>query len=594
MEGYFVRTLGMHRVYNSAFMNMLRDEENDKYRSVIKNTLEFDPDIMKRYVNFMSNPDERTAIDQFGTGDKCFGVATMMSTLPGLPMFGHGQIEGYTEKYGMEYRWPRYQEDPDPCLVERHERQIAPLLQQRALFAESSNFLLYDFYREDGGVDENVFAYSNRRGDQRALVLYHNRYATTRGTIDNSAAYADKQSGHLRQRRLKEGLNLHADPAVILAYRDSLTGLEYLRRAVALAEHGLTVELHAYQCHVFLDWRDLRATAEHPWDRLCDDLAGRGVPSLDDALVVLELRPAHDALRRLLEPAIVRNLAELTEPAPVGPEKLKVLETHRQDFLQTAGRRSREFLREAQSFYHTRNKDNSVPENFTNPASMDERFRERARAAMRIPTLESLFPEPWPHTARNVLPSQSPHLTATAVWGPVLAWSVLQVLAESVSPTNADRVALDLFDRLRLREPLARAFEALGFGAEESWRVAARIKVALLIEAGVFTQPAVMGKPQAPQSQLPILSSAFWQDADVRWLTGAHKTEDQSYFVKESYEELLWWLQLPALCRLAASASPTHSAIQQIGNSVTEATIAAARAGYRVDALIEQQPAAAR
>ena len=55
-----------------------------KYRSVIKNTLEFDPDIMKRYVNFMSNPDERTAIDQFGKGDKCFGVAAMMSTLPGL------------------------------------------------------------------------------------------------------------------------------------------------------------------------------------------------------------------------------------------------------------------------------------------------------------------------------------------------------------------------------------------------------------------------------------------------------------------------------------------------------------------------------
>ena len=27
LEGYFVRTLGMHRVYNSAFMHMLRDEE---------------------------------------------------------------------------------------------------------------------------------------------------------------------------------------------------------------------------------------------------------------------------------------------------------------------------------------------------------------------------------------------------------------------------------------------------------------------------------------------------------------------------------------------------------------------------------------
>ncbi|MFN8404113.1 MAG: hypothetical protein U0V48_11240 [Anaerolineales bacterium] len=26
--GYFVRTLGMHCVYNSAFMHMLRDEDN--------------------------------------------------------------------------------------------------------------------------------------------------------------------------------------------------------------------------------------------------------------------------------------------------------------------------------------------------------------------------------------------------------------------------------------------------------------------------------------------------------------------------------------------------------------------------------------
>ena len=188
MEGYFVRTLGMHRVYNSAFMNMMRDEDNAKYRSVIKNTIEFDPDILKRYVNFMSNPDERTAIDQFGNGDKCFGVATMMSTLPGLPMFGHGQIEGFTEKYGMEFRRARYQEDPDLGLVARHDREIAPLLHQRWLFAESENFLLYDFYRSDGSVDENVFAYSNRRGEHRALIIYHNRFATTYGTIHQSAS----------------------------------------------------------------------------------------------------------------------------------------------------------------------------------------------------------------------------------------------------------------------------------------------------------------------------------------------------------------------------------------------------------------------
>ena len=42
MEGYFVRTLGMHRVYNSAFMNMLKNQENKKYRDSIKNTLVFE------------------------------------------------------------------------------------------------------------------------------------------------------------------------------------------------------------------------------------------------------------------------------------------------------------------------------------------------------------------------------------------------------------------------------------------------------------------------------------------------------------------------------------------------------------------------
>ncbi|HTO23013.1 MAG TPA: alpha-amylase family glycosyl hydrolase, partial [Spirochaetia bacterium] len=100
LEGFFVRTLGMHRVYNSAFMHMLKDEDNAGYRHSMKNTLEFDPEVLKRFVNFMSNPDEQTAIEQFGDGDKYIGVCTLMCTLPGLPMFAHGQVEGLREKYG--------------------------------------------------------------------------------------------------------------------------------------------------------------------------------------------------------------------------------------------------------------------------------------------------------------------------------------------------------------------------------------------------------------------------------------------------------------------------------------------------------------
>ena len=447
MEGYFVRTLGMHRVYNSAFMNMMRDEENAKYRSVIKNTIEFDPDIMKRYVNFMSNPDERTAIDQFGNGDKCFGVAAMMSTLPGLPMFGHGQIEGFTEKYGMEFRRARYHETPDHWLVERHDREIAPLLHQRWLFAESSNFLLYDFFRRDGSVNENVFAYSNRRGDKRGLVLYNNSFSTVRGTIHSSAAYADKGSGQLRQRRLSEGLELTNDPAVILGFRDSLTGLEYLQRASKIANQGFSIELRGYQCHIFLDWRELRASFEKPWDRLCDQLNGSGVPNLEDALVNLELRPVHDALRDVLEPSSRENAGRPGGDAAIatGVEK-KQYELQRNAFFELAWNRTYEFLRQARAAYNHR----VGHEDGFKPASLDSlasEFRERLRAGMRIPGLESSFAKPWSAGARRVLPSRSPQLTATAMWGPVLSWCVLELLAESIDAKHPELAAVDVFDR---------------------------------------------------------------------------------------------------------------------------------------------------
>ncbi|HEY9055233.1 MAG TPA: alpha-amylase family glycosyl hydrolase, partial [Rectinemataceae bacterium] len=203
MEGYFVRTLGMHRVYNSAFMNMLKEEKNSLYRLTIKNTQEFDPQILKRFVNFMSNPDEETAVAQFGKGDKYFGVCSMMATMPGLPMFGHGQIEGFTEKYGMEYRRSYKDEKPDEALIARHEKEIFPLLRMRPLFAEAANFSLFDFTTEAGHVDENVFAYSNGTGQDRALVVFNNHWERTKGRITLSAAFLDKASGgpgHLRKR----------------------------------------------------------------------------------------------------------------------------------------------------------------------------------------------------------------------------------------------------------------------------------------------------------------------------------------------------------------------------------------------------------
>jgi glycosidase len=333
MEGYFVRTLGMHRVYNSAFMNMLRDEKNDEYRQLIKNTLEFDPQILKRYVNFMNNPDEETAIEQFGKDGKYFGICTMMVTLPGLPMFGHGQIEGYNEKYGMEYRRAYWEEFPDTYLIDRHQREIFPLLHQRYLFADVENFLLYDFYTPEGAVNENVFAYSNRSGYESSLVLCHNRWADIKGWIKTSAAYLDKgqDDGVLIQRDIAEGLNLQNDDQIYTIYRDHITGLEFIRNNREIHERGLYFELGAYKYHVFLDFHQITDNEWGQYAQLHHHLKGRGVPSIEEAIKEIVLQPIHYPFRELVNPEMFKWLQDnLCQTSPCDKAQIRGIRSETQ------------------------------------------------------------------------------------------------------------------------------------------------------------------------------------------------------------------------------------------------------------------------
>ena len=56
----------------------------------------------------------------------------------------------------------------------------------------------------------------------------------------------------------------------------------------------------------------------------------------------------------------------------------------------------------------------------------------------------------------------------------------------------------------------------------------------------------------------------------------------------ERYEELLWWLLMPALLRLAGEPSLDRSTIAEMSKIVEEALATAEAAGYRIDALLEQ------
>lgn len=617
LESYFVRTLGMHRVYNSAFMHMLRDEENAKYRSYLKKTIEFDPDILKRYVNFMSNPDERTAIDQFGDGDKYFGVCTLLATLPGLPMLGHGQIEGFTERYGMEFKRARMDEQANEGLVQRHQRDIAPLLRQRQLFSESTHFALFDFVTEFGSVDENVYAYSNRLGDERALVFFNNRYGNTRGAIHVSVEAMDKGTGRLRQTILADALGLPHDGTVIVAWRDHASGLEFLRRATDFFTYGLALELRGFQYAVLMDWRLLRSAEETPWNRLCDALDGHGVHNLDEALARLRLRTLHEAIGRAMSPGNVQLAAKLSgEISPDGERIAPFLSTGQKAFrgiLEVCSAELRsgyeEVLAEQKpASLHPKTlaekqsetvalssagadtdstgvgeksaleplpaRNESVVEAPSAVSRAEEtldRLAEQYRlnchslftAALRLPVIEKQFSTAWPASVRSILPSTWPGTDAQSTWAPVLGW----ILLESV-PVSA--LHPWLFDHLYLRPALAEIFSSLGIESGQTWRLAAQVRV-LLRWRGL----SALATPE------------FWQDADVRWLGGVNHAEGVDYIRKEGLEELACWLALPALVDLAAGQkSGQESDIKVIEAQLTHLCSTAKAAGYRLEVFL--------
>lgn len=302
LEGYFVRSLGMHRVYNSAFMHMMMKEENNKYKKLITETLEFEPEILKRYVNFMSNPDEETAIKQFGSDDKYFGVCTLMVTLPGLPMFAHGQIEGYHEKYGMEYQRAYYNETPNQWLIERHEREIFPLIKKRYLFSHVTNFWYYDFVNNYGNIDENVFAFTNSEKGERAIVFYNNKYQSVSGKIYRSTpklvSVNDKKE--LQTKTLGEALGIKPTLQHFYIYREHISNLEYLKSGSELAFEGFHVDLQAFKYKVFLNFREVY-DADGDYEKLELELKGKGVPSIKYALTEMKLKPIHHAFEDIFD-----------------------------------------------------------------------------------------------------------------------------------------------------------------------------------------------------------------------------------------------------------------------------------------------------
>jgi hypothetical protein len=127
---------------------------------------------------------------------------------------------------------------------------------------------------------------------------------------------------------------------------------------------------------------------------------------------------------------------------------------------------------------------------------------------------------------------------------------------------------LSLFDRLELRSALADIFASLGMEGESKWRAAAQVRMLL----------------SAPATS--VRTEAFWSDPDVRWLAGVNTSSGVTYINREQFEELLAWLQLPALIKIAQQKSGQAKSIAELEAAFASTCEAAHDAGYQLDAFI--------
>jgi hypothetical protein len=581
-------------------MNMLRDEQNANYRSVIKNTIEFDPEILKRYVNFMNNPDERTAVDQFGKGDKYLGVCTLMATMPGLPMFGHGQVEGLAERYGMEFRRALWDEQADDTLVGRHEREIFPLLHRRHLFAGVENFLLYDFFTPDGAANEDVFAYSNRVNDERGLVIYHNKYANTAGWIRTAAACLDKATGKLAQRNLGAGLALHRDENHFTIFRDQASGVEFIRDSKALCDQGLYVELGAYQRHVFIDFREGRDDPQHQYAQLCASLNGRGVPSIDEARREVLLQSLHQPFRELVNADTFRRLMNA-----------RVTTSRRGDARRRPkGQPPSTALRSAQDGLPQQGILEGIEEKVLRLASEAKRFsggtgdeialakqvRREIEMLLQLPTMRGTPAARRPPPAAKRAGSRAysaaikylqSHHADDAVWATTFAWVFVHALARAQGDGDLTELSRRWIDEWLLGKLIAGALRDFGLSDAQAGQSVAAIKL-------MTAHQRWHRRRDKRENRAYRLLEAWLEDDETKQFLKVNRHNDILWFNQEAFEALVGWMFVAAVVSLGADEKSTPPAIAKEISAAHDVVKALLKAEKKSQYQVERLLAAAK
>jgi hypothetical protein len=100
---------------------------------------------------------------------------------------------------------------------------------------------------------------------------------------------------------LGESLEFNADGRHYYVFSDYADGCQYIRNGRELCNEGLHITLSAYDYHVLMDFREIWDDDFGTWGKLCHQLGGAGVASIDEEVKQIRYAVLIDTLRIHLE-----------------------------------------------------------------------------------------------------------------------------------------------------------------------------------------------------------------------------------------------------------------------------------------------------
>jgi hypothetical protein len=404
------------------------------------------------------------------------------------------------------------------------------------------HFLLYDFFTPEGHVNEDVFAYSNRSGGERSLVLYHNKYATAQGWVKTSVAFSVKtgEGGDrtLVQSSLGEGLGLHNDDNTFCIFRDYVAGLEYVRNSKELCENGLYVELEAYKCQVFLDWREVEDNEWHQYAHLADYLGGRGVPNVEEALKEVFLQPIHGPFRELVNAGHLHWLLDNRVTAAEGELAAEIGEE--------AERRALVLLREIKAFVSGSGDEQIIAQEIC----------RKLEAILHLPVLGNRFVSESPKYEAAVEMVQARLDDDLVAWGSLFGWLFTHALGKAAGSEGFAAQSRSWIDEWLLGKIMAGTFQDLGLDESAAWWAVGTIKI--LVDHQDWRGLETPTKDRAYQ----VLVS-WLRDGEVQQFLQVNRHRGVLWFNHEAFEQFLGWMLTLAAVEISADLELSPEQVAQ-------------------------------